>query len=381
MHQPDKKAVEAFIASCEGKPAALTGLDKLGEGWHGIGWMATYTILEDRAAPEKKVVIRAIRPEGFGHDFASDRAGSLLLQDALSRVVPGHIRSIGVGALSAQGIVRVPADAEFVQAVEVATGATYGSRFNTLTASPAELDESRRLAQYLLDLHSKKATLPEPQARSTYKRVLRDCMGHGEMLMGVLDTYPKESLAWLTGKERAQLLYHAELLRQKLEDNHARLCRVHGDFHQHNIMLSEPSANDPADNGITLLDASRFIWGEPADDVICMGINYLHQAIRTTGRFTGPYRELFDEFYNTYVEASHDKAIEQVIPLFFAFRSVVVAHPVFIPDQSDDVRRTMVMLALGLLKEGRFSTRLVDRLLDTMAAQKPSTGDAGGAGA
>jgi hypothetical protein len=48
----------------------------------------------------KRVVLETMRPEGFGHDFPSDRAQILLWQHSAFNKLPKHVRSIDVGAFT-----------------------------------------------------------------------------------------------------------------------------------------------------------------------------------------------------------------------------------------------------------------------------------------
>ena len=74
-----------------------------------------------------------------------------------------------------------------------------------------------------------------------------------------------------------------------------RLCRVHGDFHPWNILFREG-------HGFTVLDRSRGEWGEPADDVATMTINYIFFSLQRSGRLEGDLEKMFRLFWDTYLD-------------------------------------------------------------------------------
>ena len=94
-----------------------------------------------------------------------------------------------------------------------------------------------------------------------------------------------------------------------------------------------------------MLDRSRGEWGEPADDVAALAINYLFFGLqraargRTAGRRGRAVRHAVPRRSSTtYAAASRDTELHEVLPPFFAFRALVLAHPRWYPTL-DDVTR------------------------------------------
>ena len=131
---------------------------------------------------------------------------------------------------------------------------------------------------------------------------------------------------------------------------------MHGDFHPWNVLWS-------ADGHLTLLDRSRGEWGEAADDVSCMAINYLFFSLQANGRFAGPLRELWDRFFQTYLASTRDQEMMRVIPPYFVWRALVLASPVWYPSLDNRVRRTLSTFIDRLLGQEEFDWRGVDALL------------------
>jgi hypothetical protein len=82
------------------------------------------------------------------------------------------------------------------------------------------------LVGYLARLHSEKKDNPV-----LYRRHIRDLIGHGEMLMGVIDTYPDiRTLDFTTPEEIERIETEAVKWRNKIKFKSHRLSRIHGDF-------------------------------------------------------------------------------------------------------------------------------------------------------
>ena len=81
-----------------------------------------------------------------------------------------------------------------------------------------------------------------------------------------------------------------------------------------------------------LLDRSRGPWGEPADDVTALAINYLFYSIQYFGDVRGPYLEGIHLFFDEYRKASGDEEIAEVCaPLFCLQRRGRCQSRCFIP--------------------------------------------------
>ena len=101
-------------------------------------------------------------------------------------------------------------------------------------------------------------------------------------------------------------------------------------------------------------------WGEPADDVTAMTINYLLNSLISRGKLQGSFEILFRLFWDTYMEVSGDKEVTETAAPFFAFRGLVVASPLWYPNLSIDIRRSIFRFIENVLDVPRFEPERVN---------------------
>jgi Ser/Thr protein kinase RdoA (MazF antagonist) len=299
----------------------------------------------------RSFVVSRTRPaQGFGHDYPADRAWQALYGHTAYNSFPRHARSLDVGFVRSTGELVSAADAtEFFQVVEKAPGALYWLDLDRLLESPLRpLDTERAvtLARFLAEAHAQKRDEP-----TLYQRRIRELVGHGECLMGILDSYPHPypllPPAACEALERAAISW-----RWRLRGRARRLARVHGDFHPWNLLFGEGT-------DFAVLDRSRGEWGEPADDVSALAVNYLFFGLRRSATrdeqgVAEPLRGLFEAFLTAYLRASGDGELLEVLPPFFAFRALVIAHPRWYPTLSDATRRALIRFARAMAEPGPF---------------------------
>ncbi|HUG37485.1 MAG TPA: phosphotransferase [Candidatus Limnocylindrales bacterium] len=238
----------------------------------GLGYGVPVEVECLRAGVSRTFVVARTRPvEGFGHDYPADRAWQALYAHGAYNDFPRHVRSVDVGVIRASGELESVADAvEFFQLVEKAPGTLYWLDLERLLeAPPRALDgaRARELARFLASVHASKTAQP-----AVYQRRIRELVGHGECLMGILDSYP-HPYPLLPPADCEELERRAVGWRWRLRGRDHRLSRTHGDFHPWNLLFRE-------DTDFAVLDRSRGEWGEPADDVAALAINYLFYSVR-----------------------------------------------------------------------------------------------------
>ncbi|MFH1327836.1 MAG: phosphotransferase, partial [Candidatus Bathyarchaeota archaeon] len=189
-----------------------------------------------------------------------------------------------------------------------------------------DVPRCRALSDYLVKIHSKKNTDPQ-----LYRRRIRDLIGHGECIMGLIDNYPS-NLDFTDQNELALIEKKCLGWRWKIREKDHRLCQVHGDYHPWNILFQKGS-------NFKVLDRSRGEWGEAADDLASLSMNYLFFSLQVYGKLAGPFEKLYKTFIGNYLEKTGDEELLTVIQPFCAWRALVLASPIWYPNISYNVRR------------------------------------------
>jgi hypothetical protein len=349
--------IEHYLKAIVGSSPRVLRLEVLGDPRgdqiKGYGYGKPVLIHYEVRGERRRAVLHTVSAGPFGHEHMSDRAQILLWEhDAFNRL-PGHLRSIDVGAFRADGsATSLGAAEEFFLLTEYAEGRGYfedlirirdGVSFNDL-----DIQRAGALCNYLVKIHRTGGDNP-----GLYVRRIRELVGHAECIMGLIDSYPDRQDI-VPQKLLQDLEQRSVDWRWRLKNRVHRLRQVHGDFHPWNILFQEGAE-------FCLLDRSRGEWGEPADDVTCLTMNYLFFSLQRSGRLEGNFETLFRRFWERYLLDSGDTEILEVSAPFFTFRGLVMAHPVWYPNLSLEVRRKLFNFMLAVLSENAFDPDRVNQ--------------------
>ncbi len=318
-------------------------------------------------------VFRTQAANEFGHDRRADRAEAALLAYDLFNAIPAHARALDVGFVARDGrLLSVRDGGEAYLATDWAEGGLYAEDLRRLarTGEATALDVARAeaLAAYLARLHAQK--LRDPPA---WRRALRDLLGHGEGIFGMVDAYPPDVPAAPPARLRA-IEERCLAWRWRLRDRADRLARTHGDFHPFNIVFRPPGAGEDG-TGFTLLDASRGGEGDPADDVVALSVNHVFFALEHRAAWPRALGVLWDRFWTRYLAASGDEGVLDSAPPYLAWRALVLASPRFYPHLSAGSRDAILRLAERALDVGRLELDAPAAILGD--AGRPAVGGEG----
>jgi len=347
----EKRDVEIVRVGGLQKPKKTRLVGKL----KGFGYGTPYLIEYKVGSKTKSGVLETMRPGGFGHDFPWDRAQSLLSAHCTYNRLPKHVRSVDVGIFTKNSELKSVGDfSEFFILTEKVDGQGYYKDLERIRDSGVmtEMDLRRcaALSDYIARVHKVKKKSPD-----LYVRAVRDLVGHGECIMGLIDSYPKDA-DFLEKDELKEIEKKCIEWRWTLKNKSRSLCRVHGDFHPFNIMFRKGT-------DFTALDRSRGEWGEAADDVASMSINYLLFSIQAHGKLVSPFDQLYELFMRTYLERTGDEELLEVIQPFYVWRCLVVASPIWYPNLGRDNRRRFFNFIRAVLDTDRFDVKAINSYL------------------
>lgn len=343
-----QSGLEQYLTSVLGNNIKLQHVQRLATGkelkeyGYGKPLLVEYTQNEHR----HRLVLQTIAPSSFGHERRSDRAGDLLLAHETFNSLPSHVRSLDVGAFKDNNVpISLGKTGEFFQIVEFFAGDPYAHDLQRIaeTGTHTDLDEQRVIAMvdYLVQIHGDK----HPDT-TLYHRRIRDLLADGEGIIGMLDTYPVDlelaPQSWLESVEKRCVQW-----RWKIKHHSHRLSQIHGDFHPWNLLFA---------TGVNfkVIDRSRGAWGEPADDVSAMTINYILFSLQQYGTLTGSLLHLWRLFWQRYLSITDDEELLTVVQPFLAWRILVVAHPLWYPRLTDEARTCLFRLLDAVLASERF---------------------------
>jgi Phosphotransferase enzyme family len=365
--ETERPALARYLAGVLGRSVEIRDMRPIRGGAaadedpKGFGYGVPFEVECVADGVARRFVVARTRPaQGFGHDYPADRAWQALYAHVAYNSFPRHARSVDVGFRRDTGELVSVADAtEFFQLVEKVDGDPYWQDLDRLLEGPLlDLDMARAeaLARFLARTHSQKRDEP-----TLYARRVRELVGHGECVMGILDSYPHPypllPIAECEAIERALVAW-----RWRIRQRAHRLSCVHGDFHPWNVLFREGT-------DFSVLDRSRGEWGEPADDVTALGVNYLFFGLRRNERcgqagVAEPFPRLFRAFLHTYLAESGDGELLDVVAPFFAFRALVLAHPRWYPDLSDGTRSSILRFARDMATSRRVDADAVTAMFD-----------------
>jgi aminoglycoside phosphotransferase (APT) family kinase protein len=317
------------------------------------GYGVPVRIEAEEAGVRRKLVLHGTSANPFGHDRRADRAAELLLAADTYALIPRHASALDVGAFRHDGTSVSLKDAgEFYLLTEYVDGQPYAEDLRriakTRAAQQADIEKVRTMVDYLVQLHTS-----QPDRDLAYTRSLRDLLGSGEGIFGIVDGYPSTTPG--ANAERLREIEQRCLTwRWRLKGRTPRSRRIHGDFHPFNVLFDGDS--------LRVLDTSRGSLGDAADDVTCMAVNFIFFALEDRAAWHGALAELWRELWRRYLARTGDDELLLVAAPFLAWRLLVLACPVWYPNLSAESRGRLLALAEAALQVERFDPQLAEEV-------------------
>lgn len=309
--------------------------------------------LRDADGREHAVVMHTARADDFGHDRRADRAANMLLAFDTYGSIPRHVPALDVGVIAQDGTMRSIADATEVYLLTAwQPGQLYANDLRRIALEGASARDVQRvdvLADFMCQLHVRH------QGRlAAYTRAVRDLVGSGEGIFGMIDGYDPDVPAAPPRRLR-RIEEHAAAWRWRLRGREPRVARIHGDFHPFNILFH-------GERELALLDASRGALGEPADDVTALAINFVFFALDAPGAWQRGLSTLWHRLWSRYVNATSDHEVLEVAAPWLAWRALVIANPRWYPKLSVGGRDRLLTWAERALDATQFNPNSADEV-------------------
>ena len=350
----DLTEMSRYLSEVFQTSAKVETVRKLGTGVLGSAFLVQATL----NAQNRSMVLKIAKGTGFGQDYPADRAATLIYANSVYNKLPRHVKSFDVGAITKRGPLKSLGGSEdFFILMEYVQGKDYAADLDEIAKRrellPTDKDKACLLAEYEASIHKVRKDQPE-----LYIRRIRDLLGRGDCISGIIDSYPQDerTYSFTADAEFETIEKKCVEWRWKLRKMTHRLSQVHGDLHPFNILWQGPRE-------FTLLDRSRGEWGEPADDVASLSINYIFWSLSAYGSLQGPFERLFRLFVDRYLELSNDTELLEVLQPFYAFRTLVIANPIFYPSLGVENRRRLFNFMNAVLNSERFNPREVNSYL------------------
>jgi len=264
------------------------------------------------------------------------------------------VQALDVGAIvDGDILVSLARSSEFYLLTHYAPGTVYAEDLRRIArtgvAESLDLGRCDVLARYLASLHAERGGPP-----ALYRRAIRDLLGHGEGVFGIIDGFPDGVEG--APRERLQALEERCLAwRWRLKDRDDHLTTTHGDFHPFNILFDE-------DTDLAVLDASRGARGDAADDVTCLAINYVFFALDVPHAWQRGLGVLWRRLWRIYLQAGGDVGVLQAAAPYFAWRGLVLTNPAWYPQLTTGSRSRLLDLVERALDAETFDPDWAEEL-------------------
>lgn len=348
--------LSSFLSKVLNKRIERVDLKPLGLGSH------SYSYLVNIPEINENIVLKFILGDGgWGHEYISDRLNLLSFQHIYGSNLSNSLNSYGIGIINSDDEIIFFDDVEEVFQVIDCFPKESLLLTHYLSKSFNSSNEKRIYkiiedsATWLAKLHSTPIKINLSLSKDLYKRHIRNLVGHGEMVLGVLDQFPEPNDNKFVNEK--QLVKIEKLFidwRYRLKYNSSRIKRIHGDFHSNNILVIP-------NEKLIFLDFSREAYGESADDVSCFIGFIIYISFLEHQSLIEPYLDLIKIFLSNYENSTLDSNLKSIIPPFLAYRLLAKCNPRLYKSLSDEIRKKIIDVTIRLLNEKQFEVNFLQQ--------------------
>ncbi len=346
MPEIDLKELSELISRKLARGVDLTGVEKIGSGYHSDGFKLT-------AADGSSFFLKHLKSHDLGFEFPERKAMTLMVSDGMGkRAGDGNPRALGVITHSGSSGVFLPELSEESELYHLQEFGGVGTSYSQIlehNANKEAVDDADRqqlgaIAGALVKIHATKHPVTDrKRLDAVYNDGLRSMLTHPELSIMVLSEFPADySILDLEGqKEVIGLMY--ENIRAWMGRGD-RMTALHGDFWGANIFFRE-------DGSLFIIDFSRIPWGDPAIDAGWFIAQLLWKYHETQNPY---FRELTEAWLSIYQEKSGDTELRKALPLVIGWTGIVQIYPRWFPSLDVDVGKRFIRHIKTILRTKEF---------------------------
>ncbi|MFH1500946.1 MAG: phosphotransferase [archaeon] len=327
-----------------GEDLVVTGLEKVGEGYHSDG----FKLLTNKG----EFFIKKVKSEDFGFELPERKIYSLLLSEGMARRANANPKMIGVlvgndGEIEKLPTVNSQTEIYHIQAfggkgksyLEILQEKKYKQKIDE-----KDTEEIQKLVDFIAKVHSLKHPSSDGgKLKAVYNDCLRNVISNPELTMVLLQDFPNDHVVFPLEAQKNYLALMYDLI-SRFKDRSERLTALHGDFWGANCFFSE-------NEELFVVDYSRMPWGDPGIDIGWFVCQYLWLYHETKNEY---FKELGELFLKKYEEKTGDKEIREGMSLIMGLQGVIYLLPKFYPNRDKEVSEMFMQNIVDIMKAGRF---------------------------
>jgi thiamine kinase-like enzyme len=299
--------------------------------------------------------VKKIKSHGMGFEFPERKLFSYLTGHGMAFRSGLDPKSIGVVIANKNDSLMMPKIDEQTNFYQIQEFKNLGTQYFTLLkqrhakkkVDNGDLNELHQIADAAAKIHSQKHPSNNPEIlKAVYNDSLRSALGNPELTLMILNDY-------FFGKNdrimpyRKQPHYVGLMINQinLWKDRSDRLRALHGDFGILNIFFDDKGK-------ISVIDHSRFPWGDPGFDIGWLMAQYLWLYHINKNPY---YKGLGENFLKMYEKKTGDKEIRQAMGLAHGIMGLILICPRFYPNLDPKRAKKFFDNVIKIMKDNKFS--------------------------
>ncbi len=341
----DKNALSKALTEKLGKEIQITGIEKIGGGYHSDGYKAIST-------DGKTYFVKKFKSHDLGFVFPERKVFSLLLSDGMAKRAQQKPLPVGILLANKDETKIIPDITDETEIYHIQEYEPEGTNHYTALQQRKEKrcidekdrEEIRKIIDYIASIHAIKYPVADDgRKQEAYKDGIRSVLNSPELTLMILHDFDANNpvLDLSAQKEYLGLMYE---VMHRWKNRSDRLCALHGDFWGANFFFRN-------DGSHWVIDYSRIPWGDPVIDVGWWLSQYLWFYFETGNEY---FKELGELFLKEYEQKTNDHEIRKAVTIVLGLMGLINIFPRFYPNLDANLGKQYVAHIINILKAGEF---------------------------